>query len=512
MYSICRVRYDIRTMSMLTRFFLFTMAGTLGAQPVGLFTNHSNVGEVEGSVEFDQAKGTYKVSGSGANIWGNVDAFHFVWKQVSGDIALSAANAFVGEGKNPHRKVVLMVRQTLEAGSPYADAAIHGDGMVSLQYRTQPNQATRELRSITNSPGVVRLERHGDQFNIVVTKPGADPDELPNLTTVVMKDPVYIGIGISSHEAAVTESSIISSVSLDITPRTHIQSKLSIYDMATKKTDVIYTAGKVFEAPNWSPDGAYLMINTGGDLYRIPPAGGAEPQKMVLSEKVNSNNDHGITKDGRTIAISGRGQGTGSQVFVANADGSKARLVASGVPSYFHGFSPDGKWFAYTAERAANFDLYRMAVEGGEEERLTSHKALDDGPDYSPNGKWIYFNSERSGQNQIWRIPAEGGGENDARVQRVTDGDLCDWFPHPSPNGKWMVMISFPKGTRGHPPNRNVQLRLLPMPGDKLKKVEPAVIVSLFGGQGTINVNSWSPDSKKFAFVSYERVPDAPVN
>ena len=482
------------------------------AQPVGLFTGHTNVGEVEGTAEFDSAKGIYKISGSGANIWGNSDAFHFLWKQASGDISLAVDNAFIGEGKNPHRKVVLMIRQSLDAGSPYADAAIHGDGMISLQYRTQPNQPTRELRSTTVGPGAsVRLERHGDQFNIVVTKPGVDQDELPNVTTVVMKDPIYVGIGISSHEAAVTESSLVSNVKVEVAPRTRIQSKISVYDLATKKIGVIYTADRVFEAPNWSPDGTYLMVNSGGDLYKLAPSAGAEPQKITLSEKVASNNDHGITKDGKTIAISGRGQGTGSQVFIANVDGSKTRLVANGVPSYFHGFSPDGKWFAYTGERAGNFDLYRMEVEGGVEERLTSHKALDDGPDYSPDGKWIYFNSERSGQNQIWRIPSDGGGENDAWVQRVTDGDLCDWFPHPSPNAKWMVIISFPKGTRGHPPNRPVQLRLMPMPGQKLKKVEPTTVVNLFGGQGTINVNSWSPDSKSFAFVSYERVPDQPV-
>ena len=484
----------------------------LQAQAVGLFTNHSNVGEAEGFAEFDNAKSAYKIAGSGANIWGAADAFHYAWKQVSGDISLSANNAFVGEGKNPHRKVVLMVRQSLDPGSVYADVAIHGDGMISLQYRTQANQPTREIRSTTAGPGAtVRLERHGDQFNMVVNKPGLDQDEPPNLTTVVMKDPVYVGIGITSHEAAVTESSLVSSVKLDVTPRTRIQSKLTLYDLSSKKTEVVYTADRVFEAPNWSPDGTHLMINSGGDLYKIPPTGG-ELQKIALSEKVNSNNDHGITRDGKTIAISGRGEGTGSQVFLANADGSKTRLVASGVPSYFHGFSPDGKWFAYTGERAGNFDLYRMDVEGGVEERLTSHKALDDGPDYSPDGKWIYMNSERSGHNQIWRIPSDGGGDNDAWVQRVTDGDLCDWFPHPSPNSKWIVMISFPKGTHGHPANRQVQLRLMPLPGEKVKKVEPTAILTLFGGQGTINVNSWSPDSRKFAFVSYERVPDFPVN
>ena len=499
-------------MSKLTLFWIGLPLLSL-AQPIGLFSNQSRVGEADGTAEFDPGKGVYRITGKGANIWGQIDAFHYLWKQASGDIALSADNAFVGEGKNPHRKMVLMVRQSLDPSSPYADVAVHGDGTISLQYRTQPNQETRELRSILTGPGAtIRLERHGDQFHLVVNKPGLDPDELPNLTTVVMQDPVYIGIGMTSHEASLSETALVSNVKLEVTQRTAIQSLLNVYDTTTKKTEVIYTAKRVFEAPNWSTDGTYLMINAGGELFKLPPSAGGELQKIMLREKVSANNDHGITKDGKTIAISGRGQGTGSQVYLANADGSKVRLLANGVPSYFHGFSPDGSAFVYAADRAGNFDIYRMDVEGGVEERLTSHKAYDDGPDYSPDGKWIYLNSERSGHNQIWRIPAEGAGEGDTAAQRITTGDLCDWFPHPSPNSKWMTIVSFPKGTRGHPPYRQVQLRMFPMPGDKLKKVEPVTIVNLFGGQGTINVNSWSPDSKKFAYVSYERVLDPTVN
>jgi Tol biopolymer transport system component len=323
-----------------------------------------------------------------------------------------------------------------------------------------------------------------------------------------MKDPVYVGIGISSHEADTSETSVVSNVELTVTPRTHIRSKVNIYDLSTKKTEVIFSADKVWEAPNWSPDGKFLMVNSGGDLYRLAPEANSTPQKIEVSEKISANNDHGITNDGKLIAISGRGQGTGSQIFIANMDGTKAHLVSSGVPSYFHGFSPDSKYFAYAAERAGNFDLYRMELEGGVEQRLTGHSAYDDGPDYSPDGKWIYYNSERSGHMQIWRIPAEGAGEADLAAERVITSDTSDWFPHPSPNAKEMVIISFPKGTRGHPPNRNVELRLMPMPAAKLKSVKPVTIVELFGGQGTINVNSWSPDSKRFAFVSYERVPD----
>ena len=479
------------------------------SQPLGVFSNQSTVGEGGGSAGFEALKGVYSINGKGANIWGASDAFHYVWKQAQGDLTLSADTAFVGTGKNPHRKVVLMIRQSLEPGSAYADVAVHGDGMISLQYRALADQATREVRSVATGPGAnVRLERRGDQFHLVVTKAGSDPDELPNLTTVVMKDPVYVGIGMTSHEADVMESALVSNVKLEITPRTRIQSKISIYELSSKRTEVVQTASGVFEAPNWSPDGTYLMVNSGGELYKLPIGGGAM-QKVVLSEKVSVNNDHGITKDGKTIAISGRGQGTGSQIFTAGAAGTGTKLIVSGVPSYFHGFSPDGKWMAYTAERAGNFDLYQMEIEGGVEQRLTTHKALDDGPDYSPDGRWIYFNSERTGHNQIWRIPTDREGEGDGDAQRITQGDSCDWFPHPSPNGKWLTMISFARGTRGHPPYRQVQLRVMAMPGDKLKKLEtPNMIVPLLGGQGTINVNSWSPDSKRFAYVSYERVPD----
>ena len=174
------------------------------------------------------------------------------------------------------------------------------------------------------------------------------------------------------------------------------------------------------------------------------------------------------------------------------------------APSYFHGMSPDGKWLAYTAQRNGDFDLHRIPTAGGEEQRLNRADGLDDGPDYSPDGKWIYLNSIRTGNFDIWRIPADGAGPGDAKAQQVTNDDWEDWFAHPSPDGKWMVLISFEKGTEGHPQNKNVRLRLMPLPGDNPGPGQPETIVELFGGQGTINVNSWSPDSKKFAFVSYE--------
>ena len=184
------------------------------------------------------------------------------------------------------------------------------------------------------------------------------------------------------------------------------------------------------------------------------------------------------------------------------SSGGKPKQVTTLTPSYFHGWSPDGKTLAFCAQREKNFDLYGISPEGGEERRLTMHAEYDDGPDYSPDGKWIYFNSLRTGSWDVWRIPAAGAGPNDAKAQRITSDDMEDWFPHPSPNGKWMVFVSFEKGTVGHPANKNVKLRRMPMKGGKIE-----VIAELFGGQGTMNVNSWSPDSKRFAFVSYKLIP-----
>ena len=189
--------------------------------------------------------------------------------------------------------------------------------------------------------------------------------------------------------------------------------------------------------------------------------------------------------------------------------GGTPRQVTELIPSYYHGWSPDGQTLAYCAKRGDNFDLYAIPVAGGAERRLTEHTGYDDGPDYSPDGHWIYFNSDRSGSWDIWRIPADGAGAGDARAERITSDEREDWFPHPSPDGHSMIFISFPKGTQGHPPDKQVVIRRMPLPTDAGTAGPISEVTELFGGQGTMNVNSWSPDSRRFAFVTYEPVPPA---
>jgi Tol biopolymer transport system component len=181
--------------------------------------------------------------------------------------------------------------------------------------------------------------------------------------------------------------------------------------------------------------------------------------------------------------------------------GGTPRRVTQNSPSYWHGWSPDGATLAFVGQRNGEFDIYTISVTGGAETRLTSAKGLDDGPEYSPDGKYIYFNSERTGHMQIWRMRADG-----TEQEQLTFDERNNWFPHISPDGKWMVFLSYQSDVTGHPPNEDVELRLTKITADKIDG-NITVLAKLFGGQGTINVPSWSPDSQQVAFVSYQLLP-----
>lgn len=278
-----------------------------------------------------------------------------------------------------------------------------------------------------------------------------------------------------------------------------VESRLEIFDIATNQQRVVHRAPARFEAPNWSRDGKLLLFNQDGKIFTLAAAGSGKPEWLDIGDLRACNNDHGLSPDGKLIAVSCAGAGNQSAVYVLPFGSPQVRrykLLTPKTPSYWHGWSPDGKTLAYVGERDGEFDIYTMPVSGGEERRLTTAAGLDDGPDYSPDGEWIYFNSERTGVMRIWRMRPDGTDQ-----QQITrDEAYADWFPHPSPDGRWIVFLSYNKDVKGHPPDHDVVLRLMPAAGGG-----PKVIVTLFGGQGTINVPSWSPDSKQFAFVSYAR-------
>jgi Tol biopolymer transport system component len=273
-------------------------------------------------------------------------------------------------------------------------------------------------------------------------------------------------------------------------------STLETVPVASTDRRVSYVAQAHFEAPNWSRDGSYFLFNQDGGIYRLAVDGGA-PVKLNTGPQLKCNNDHGISPDGTMLAISDSTEIGKSLVYTLPITGGTPKKITPTGPSYWHGWSPDNATLAFVGQRNGDFDIYSIPVNGGEEKRLTTAPGLDDGPEYSPDGQWIYFNSERTGHMQIWRMHPDG-----SQQEQVLNDETNDWFPHISPDGKWMTFVAYEKGVNGHPPDKDVTLNLVSLGDNKVK-----VLAKLFGGQGTNNVPSWSPDSTKVAFVSYQYLP-----
>ncbi len=470
---------------------------------LGIFSDHADIGSVgkPGAVNFDPAKGAYVLTGGGANMWFTNDAFHFVWKKISGDATLAADIHWIGSQGNEHRKACLIIRQNLDPDSAYADAVLHGNGLACLQYRETSGGQTHEIISNVSAPEKLRIEKRGNYVTMSIAAAGEELHPAGGTFRIQFKEPFYIGLGVCAHDNTTAEHAVFSNVKIDTTPvdaatKPVLESTLEVITIASTDRRVIYHTRDHIEAPNWSRDGKYFLFNSGGHMFKLPVTGG-KPELLDTGACAHCNNDHGISPDGTLLAISDQsGEDRKSRISLLPITGGAPRQITSSSPSYWHGWSPDGKTLAYCAERNGNFDIYTIPVEGGEEKRLTTAPGLDDGPDYSPDGKYIYFNSERSGLMQIWRMKPDGSGQ-----EQITSDDYNNWFAHPSPDGKWLVMITFPKEVQGHPANQDVMLRLMPAAGGQIRE-----LAKLFGGQGTINVPSWSPDSRQLAFVSYQLV------
>ncbi len=456
-----------------------------------------------GSTSYDQERQTFTLKGAGENLWFDKDQFWFEFQKIKGDFIFSANVDFVGEGVNPHRKIGLMARSSFNAASAYVDVCVHGDGLTGMQFREKNGENTDEFKSYISAPEFIQLERKGNVYIVRVSK-----DNQPLVTiaekTFDLGEEVSAGMFICSHDPEVLEAAKFSNVRIEVPAgegvdgyRTASPSRLEILDVETGLRKVIYETDDHIEAPNWSRDGKFLIVNSGGKLYKFD----SEVMKM---EEINTdfatscNNDHGISFDGKTIALSHGIQEDGtykSIVYTVPIEGGVPERITPNGPSYWHGWSPDGKWLAYCAERNGNYDVYKIPAEGGEEIRLTTAEGLDDGPEYSPDGEYIYFNSVRTGMMQIWRMKPDGSEQ-----EQVTFDNFQNWFAHPSPDGKQLIMISYPPSVPAgsHPHNQRVMLRTMPVSGGM-----PIVKAFLYGGQGTLNVPSWSPDSKMVAFVSY---------
>jgi TolB protein len=479
------------------------------AQTLGLFEGQSDVGAVTppGTAVYDAAAQTYTLTAAGANLWGTTDAFHFLWKKVSGDVTLTANIAFpdsAGE-HNPHRKAILILRQTLDPGSVYADAALHGVGLTALQYRRTPGAITEDLELSNNlnmsAPQRVRLEKRGDTITMYVASgPNQPLRQVGASTQVHLEQPFYVGFGLCSHDPNQTEKAVFSHVTLETpAPPPATQALYSTLNTLGDDADfrrdvVVWSAQAHFEAPNWTRDGKTLIFNQDGKIFTIPADGGT-PQPLDIGDATHCNGSHGLAPDGTLLAISCATPGKPeSRVYIVPVTGGTPRLVTEHPNSYFHSWSSDGKTIIFTRPDHGSGNIDAISVDGGEEHALTTGTGISDDPDCSPDGQSIYFNSDRSGTMQIWRMRPDGSSP-----EQITHDDFVNWTPHVSPDGKSIVFISYEKGTTGHPANQPIALRVLSLADGSIH-----VLFHLIGGSGTMNVPSWAPDSKHLAFVSYQ--------
>ena len=491
--------------------FLFAaFCASAQAASLGQFHGHEDIGspKLAGAATYNAAAQEYAVSAGGFNMWGNRDELHLLWKQLKGDFILQARVEFIGKGVDPHRKLGWIVRSSLDAGSAYADATVHGDGTASLQFRRTKSGITEQIRSTAIAPDFIQLERRGSDYIFAAARFGESL--VTCQTNLALGDEVFAGLFLCSHNSNVVEKAVLRDVRIirpaaaNFVPyRDYIGSHLEILDVATGRRELIHSSAQPFEAPNWTTDGRALIYNSSGRdanyrgrLYRF---GLATRQATVINTDfaTRNNNDHVLSFDGTMLAISHHSTNLGgrSAVFTVPVTGGTPKLITPLTPSYLHGWSPDAKWLVYTGGRNDEFDIYKRAADGsGDEINLTNSRGLDDGPEFTPDGKFIYFNSTRSGTMQLWRMKPDG-----AQPEQITKDEFNNWFPHISPDGKWIAFLSFSKdiSPTDHPYYKQVALRLMPIEGGT-----PKVIAYIYGGQGTINVPSWSPDSRKLAFVS----------
>ncbi len=480
------------------------------AASLGQFDGHEDIGapKLAGSATCNAVSQEYSISAGGFNMWANRDEFHFLWKRMKGDFILQTRVEFIGKGVDSHRKLGWMVRGGLDADSPYADGTTHGDGLTSLQFRRTKGAITEQVRSTVTSPDFIQLERRGSDYIFSAARFGETLATCQ--TNLALGDEVFAGLFLCSHNSNVVEKAVFRDVRIirpaaaNFVPyRDYIGSHLEVLEVATGRRELIHSSAQPFEAPNWTTDGRALIYNSSGRdanyrgrLHRFDLA--TRQATLINTDfAIRNNNDHVLSFDGRMLAISHHSTNHGgrSAVFTVPVTGGTPRLITPLTPSYLHGWSPDAKWLVYTGGRNDEYDIYKRAADGsGDEMKLTDFKGLDDGPEFTPDGKFIYFNSVRSGTMQLWRMKPDG-----TEPEQITKDEFNNWFPHISPDGKWIAFLSFSKdiSPSDHPYYKQVMLRLIPIEGGT-----PKVIAYVYGGQGTINVPSWSPDSKKLAFVS----------
>lgn len=471
------------------------------AAHLGLFDGESDVGRAPvrdaapaGTARYDASTDTYLIESAGANTWYHIDQFHFLWKRASGDFALTAQVSFpparYGHEPSPHRKGLLMFRESLDAGAAYADAAQHGSGMTALQYRLEPGANTQDIELNIDAPRTVRLVKRGDRFTLYLSSAGEPLHQVGASVRLHLREPFYVGLGALSHDAKTTDVVKFSKVHLEpLSPpetgtRRELFSTLETIEVGDqfRRAMVIRTGRSQMRSPNWVAGGKSIYLQEKGIIERVPylePGAGGTPQPVDTRGLTDCSGNLGLSPDGRWLAVSCvAGKNGGHQVYLLSAGGGDSpRQITRG-----------------SADKA---DIFTIPASGGPETRLTSD-TINDGPDYTPDGRYIYFDSSRSGATQIWRMRPDG-----SELEQITaDGNLNS-SPHVSPDGKMLAFLSQPSLAPSDNAIGPIALKAMGFDDGLIRTV-----AEFDGNRDSFAMQGWG-DGKHVAFVSYQYLPVA---
>jgi TolB protein len=499
-------------------FLVASVTGLQSKQPAsgpGLFESQTDVGSVmpAGTGGFNPATGVYTLTAAGANTWYHVDDFHYSWTKAAGDLVLTADISFpshtYSHEPDPHRKGILMFRQTLAAGGVYVGLAAHGSGMVALQFRRERGANSEDVEVNIEAPKTLRIEKRGDIFTAYVSMKGEPLHQVGASVAVHLEEPFYVGLGAVSHEVNTTDKVVFAHVTLQPPAPAATSSNTSLYSTVQtisindqfRRSMVVRSVPEYVQSPTWAPGGKDIYVHEGGRIERIPylePPAGGEPQVIDTGKLVGCSGNFGLSPDGKLLAVScSEVKGGPHEVYVlpAAGGGTPRKVTNSSTSSYFHAWSPDSRTIGFTRGSASRADLFAIPVDGGAEVRLTSD-TVNDGPDYSPDGKYIYFDSSRSGTVQIWRMRPDGSA-----AEQITDDDNINSSPHVSPDGKSVAFLSQPaRDTRDI---GDAALKVISSSDGLIRTV-----ASFRGNRGSFSMYGWG-DATHLAFVSYQTLSAA---
>lgn len=494
--------------------FVFTLPGLscAVAQPsaLGFFDGQTDVGHnaSRGDAGYNAATNTYTLTSNGANTWYHVDNFHFVWKKTSGDQTLTADIRFPSPAythePNPHRKGILMFRQTLDAGAAYVALGAHGSGMTALQYRGARGANTEDIELNIDAPQAVRIEKRGDVFTLYLSMKGEPLHPVGAAVSLHLTEPFYVGLGALSHDTNTFDKVEFGQVVLE--PTAHLSNSQPVVHstLETIQTEdqfrramLIRSVPALMQSANWAPGGKSIYILENGRLLNVPyltPEAGGPPRTLDIPGLVDCSGNFGLSPDGQWLAVScAETHGGPHAVYIVAPDGTGvARKITQGVaPSFFHAWSPDSRIIAFTRGRAGKADIFSIAAAGGTEKRLT-HDTLNDGPDFFPDGKLIYFDSARSGTTQIWRMQADGSA-----AEQITDDDNINSSPHVSPDGMSLAFLCQPHGSGDDIGPAALKIMAF---GDGLIRT----LAEFQGNRDSFSMYGWG-DNNHVAFISYQQ-------